>query len=499
MVLDAKKAHLHAKAERALYVELPEEAGGGYAKLVRSLYGMRDAPALWEAYAAAQLQALGFKRGLSNACVYYHRQRGLRCLVHGDDFVATGLGQHLEWLYKELEKTILLKRVGVLGLNAARGDVQEIKILNRVLRIDEGGVKYEADPRHSEILTAMLGAGARAVTSPGLRESVAPQAREERVEEPEGDKIFNLDEDGGQLEAGWGPEEEEEQREERQPAGGTGAAGGARSHPGRGRAAAGQEAQEEEESPGEDADTQLGSAETALFRATAARANYLALDRPEVAFAAKELCRRMSAPRRKDKAALRRLCLYLLGVPRVVYHFKPLPAGLPLQVHADTDFAGCIQTRRSTSGGCASRGGHLLKHWSTTQKAITLSSGEAELGGVVKAATEGIGLQSLARDLGIDLTLQLYADSSAAIGICRRTGIGKVRHLAVGQLWVQERLRAGHFSLFKVCGAANPADLLTKHLPGPTISTHLATLQLRPEQGRPASAPEVSTVIDPWL
>merc|ERR1712026_424191 len=131
--------------------------------------------------------------------------------VHGDDFVATGLGQHLEWLYKELEKTILLKRVGVLGLNAARGDVQEIKILNRVLRIDEGGVKYEADPRHSEILTAMLGAGARAVTSPGLRESVAPQAREEQAEEPEEGKLCSLDEDWGQLEAGWGPEEEEEE------------------------------------------------------------------------------------------------------------------------------------------------------------------------------------------------------------------------------------------------------------------------------------------------
>merc|ERR1712004_369930 len=71
-----------------------------------------------------------------------------------------------------------------------------------------------------------------------------------------------------------------------------------------------------------------------------------------------------------------------------------------------------------------------------TQKTITLSYGEAELGGVVKAAAEGIGLQSLAQDLGLDFSLQLYADSSAAIGICRRTGIGRVRHLAVGQLWV---------------------------------------------------------------
>ena len=121
------------------------------------------------------------------------------------------------------------------------------------------------------------------------------------------------------------------------------------------------------------------------------------------------------------------------------------------------------------------------------------------MGGIVKAATEGIGLQSLARDLGIDLSLQIYADSSAAIGICRRTGIGRVRRLAVGQLWVQERLRAGHFTLYKVGGTANPADLLTKHLPGSTISTHLATLHLCPEQGRPASAPEVSAAITPWL
>ena len=90
MVLDAKKAHLHAKAERDLYVELPAEAGGGYARLIRSLYGTRDAPALWEAYAAAQLQALGFQRGRSNACVFFHPGRGLRCLVHGDDFVVTG-------------------------------------------------------------------------------------------------------------------------------------------------------------------------------------------------------------------------------------------------------------------------------------------------------------------------------------------------------------------------------------------------------------------------
>merc|ERR1712122_299007 len=101
-------------------------------------------------------------------------------------------------------------------------------------------------------------------------------------------------------------------------------------------AAGGDEGQEEPEAGDEEAaESPLSPQETALFRATAARANYLALDRPEVAYAAKELCRRMSAPRRRDKVALRRLCRYLLGVPRVVYHFGPVPAGLPLRAHAD--------------------------------------------------------------------------------------------------------------------------------------------------------------------
>eukprot|EP00969_Alexandrium_andersonii_P191800 8470907-Alexandrium_andersonii.AAC.1 len=73
------------------------------------------------------------------------------------------------------------------------------------------------------------------------------------------------------------------------------------------------------------------------------------------------------------------------------------------------------------------------------QKTIGLRSGEAELGGIVKGAAEGVGIASIALDLGFSAGLRVYADSSAAIGICRRAGIGRARHLAVGQLWVQER------------------------------------------------------------
>ena len=117
-------------------------------------------------------------------------------------------------------------------------------------------------------------------------------------------------------------------------------------------------------------------------------------------------------------------------------------------------------------------GSHLVKHWATTQKTTALSSGEAELYGVVKGASEALGMQSIAHDLGIEASIRIKTDSSAAVGICNRTGIGKVRHLATGQLWVQEKLRTGAFRLFKHPGADNPGDICTKHVPNDVLTKH---------------------------
>ena len=117
----------------------------------------------------------------------------------------------------------------------------------------------------------------------------------------------------------------------------------------------------------------------------------------------------------------------------------------------------------------------------------------------MKAASEGLGLQSIALDLGLGLALRMHTDSSAAQGICARSGIGKVRHLAVSQLWIQERLREGTLTLHKVWGEMNPADLLTKHLDGAKISQFLQALALRPEAGRAGSAPRLATEVEAFL
>ena len=121
---------------------------------------------------------------------------------------------------------------------------------------------------------------------------------------------------------------------------------------------------------------------------------------------------------------------------------------------------------------------------------MTLSSAEAELCGIVKGTTEALGIQSVGRDLGLSMTLSIHTDSAAAVGICKRAGIGRVRHLAVGQLWVQEGLRRGDFRLFKVQGDANPADALTKHLSREVLDRHVAALSLKRMAGRAVSAPK---------
>ena len=136
-----------------------------------------------------------------------------------------------------------------------------------------------------------------------------------------------------------------------------------------------------------------------------------------------------------------------------------------LTVYVDTDFAVCKETRRSTSGGVCLLAGSCIKAWSKTQTTIALSSGEAELHGICMGITQALGLQSVARDLGFTLDLNIHSDATAAIGICRRRGMGKIRHLDVEDLWCQDKVRSGAVSLHKVLGAENPADIMTKYSP----------------------------------
>ena len=175
---------------------------------------------------------------------------------------------------------------------------------------------------------------------------------------------------------------------------------------------------------------------TIMFEQLAARANCMAMDRANIQFAVKEMCCSMANPIIGNWWQLKRLARYLKKRLRAVAKFDFQERSRIVDGYSDSDWAGCRRTARSTSGGALMIGNHLIK--SSTQKNITLSSTEAELVASAKVCGETIGLVQLAADWGLDMKGKIHVDFSAAIGIAHRCGNGKLCHVKVGSLWIQE-------------------------------------------------------------
>ena len=252
-------------------------------------------------------------------------------------------------------------------------------------------------------------------------------------------------------------------------------------------------------SPGEDEkkweaqenSQELPAGQAKVFRGHAARLNYLAADRPDIAYSAKEVCRAMAKPTVGAWKKLKRLVRYLLGTKRAVLTYPWQGTESDIEAYSDSDWAGCRTTGKSTSGGAVMIGEHYIKGWSSTQASITLSSAEAELVAMTKAVAETIGITNMAKDLGNSMKGIVYADSSAALAIADRKGSGKLRHINIRMLWIQEKERKDEVELRKVKGVMNPADLMTKYLAGNRGEDLARRLGQRRREGRAEAALEV--------
>ena len=91
------------------------------------------------------------------------------------------------------------------------------------------------------------------------------------------------------------------------------------------------------------------------------------------------------------------------------------------------------------------------------------------------------------RDWGVESIGVVYADSSAALAIANRKGAGKLRHINISSLWIQEKQDLHQLEMRKVLGTENPADLMTKYLTRAVMDTHLEYLSQRRESGRARS------------
>ena len=166
---------------------------------------------------------------------------------------------------------------------------------------------------------------------------------------------------------------------------------------------------------------------------------YLWSDRPDTMFASKTAMQHVSKPNVLMNARLQRLGRYYEGKPVLVwcYPLQDLPKGI--RVDGDGEWAPTTEMhRRPTSGGVVRYGNLSWDCYSVTQATIALSSGESEFYATGSATARRLQCKAYLSETERPCELDVYTDSTAGRGMCQRVGVGKVRHLELRFLWIEQ-------------------------------------------------------------
>ena len=174
--------------------------------------------------------------------------------------------------------------------------------------------------------------------------------------------------------------------------------------------------------------------------------------------------RGMQDPLVLHELELKRLAAYLATHPQMTWNFEYQELPNEVTIVTDSDWAGDEVTRRSRGGGFEYIGKSCIDSWAGQQATRALSSGEAEYVEMTIGAARGIFTKNLFTEMGVQMTVKVCGDSTAAIGICSRLGVGRVRHLDVKYLWLQEKVADREVVTKKVPTNENEADIMTKAL-----------------------------------
>ena len=219
----------------------------------------------------------------------------------------------------------------------------------------------------------------------------------------------------------------------------------------------------------------LDDEQTSQYRSMVMRLAYMSTDRPDLAHTVKRLASAMKGPKANDWARLKRAVRYLIKVRYMKRVFKRQEDHERRVIaFSDSDWAGEIKTRRSTTGSVVKLGGHTLLAKCATQKVVALSSAESEFYGMCRTATLAEFVRGILEFWGAKVNqTELKADSSAAKAMAERRGVGKTRHIQARYLWLQDKVSEKVLKVTKVDGKKNDSDLMTKVQPRSVMKEHL--------------------------
>ena len=270
-----------------------------------------------------------------------------------------------------------------------------------------------------------------------------------------------------------------------------------------------------QESQQVDKTNNLDQEQSASFRKCVGILLYVGQDRPDLQFAVRGLASKMPGPTHHSWKQLVHLVQYMSKTEGYHLVYRKTPRGISnlhqsirngsfdfsmvaekqehlLEVFSDSDWAGNKSSRKSTSSGTMFLDGQVIYTFSRNQKSVALSSGEAEYYAGASAASDSILLKEAIQFLtGKRCKVNLYLDSSAARGIITRQGVGRVKHLQIRTLFLQELHKQGTLSVHPVGTKENTADIGTKPLSGKRIKLLLHWLGFQDENNEPVGREEL--------
>jgi hypothetical protein len=228
------------------------------------------------------------------------------------------------------------------------------------------------------------------------------------------------------------------------------------------------------------AGTLLRDSEATDFRSLAGALQYLTFTRPDIAYAVQQVCLHMHAPRDIHLAAMKRILRYIRGTLHLGLHLRPSSIDT-LVAYSDADWAGCPDTRKSTSGYAVFLGDNLISWSSKRQVTVSRSSAEAEYRAVANAVAETAWLRQLLTELHSPLhrATVVFCDNISAVYMSSNpVQHQRTKHIEIDLHFVREHVALGHVKVLHVPTGSQYADIFTKGLPSSVFTEFRSSLNV---------------------
>ncbi|KAI5346452.1 hypothetical protein L3X38_014331 [Prunus dulcis] len=222
-----------------------------------------------------------------------------------------------------------------------------------------------------------------------------------------------------------------------------------------------------------------------MFRSVVGALQYLTFTRPDLAYAVNTVCQYMNNPTDVHWLLVKRILRYVQGTLRLGINFTSISTRVSdrwqLSAYSDADWAGDINTRRSTTGFVVFLGPNPISWQSKKQGSVSRSSTEAEYRALANTAADIAWIRQVLQDVNYFLPNPpvMYCDNLSALALSSNPVYhSRIKHLDIDYHFVREKVQKKDLLVQYVPTEEQVADVFTKGLHSPIFSRHCSHLRL---------------------